>query len=521
MTTKRSLEQYDAVLIGAGQANNPLSTTLAQAGWKVALVEQEHVGGTCVNKGCTPTKTIVASARVAHLARRSSDYGVQTGPVTVDMEEVRQRKRDIVTRFRTGSRQRVEDAEGVDLLMGRARFTGPKAVIVELNQGGVRHLTADHVFINVGQRPRMPDLPGLDGVAYLDSTSVMELSEVPEHLIVVGGGYVGVEFGQMFRRFGAEVTIVQRSGQLLTHEDVDVAEEVAEILRQDGIRVLLNTDAVRVEQDADGAIHLTGMAFIPVSTSEEDHPHVDPGRRDKRHPRAARSDKGDRRHPGDKHRPWAEPERRLRHDGVEPPTLTGSHLLVATGRVPNLDRLDLDAAGIEITRRGHIKANKRLETSVPGVYALGDVKGGPAFTHISYDDFRIIRANLLEGGDRSTGDRPVPYTVFIDPQLGGIGLTEKQARRQGRSVKIAKMPMSHVARALEMDETRGLMKVIIDAETDQIIGAAILGVEGGEVMSVLQMAMMGGVPYTVLRDAVFAHPTLTESLNNLFASLET
>jgi pyruvate/2-oxoglutarate dehydrogenase complex dihydrolipoamide dehydrogenase (E3) component len=467
MTTERSLEQYDAILIGAGQANNPLSTTLAQAGWKVALIEQEHVGGTCVNEGCTPTKTMIASARVAHLARRSSDYGVHTGPVTVDMEEVRRRKRDIVTRFRTGSRQRVEAAEGVDLLMGQARFTGPKAVMVELNQGGARHLTADYVFINVGQRPRIPDLPGLESVAYLDSTSVMELSEVPEHLIVVGGGYVGVEFGQMFRRFGAEVTIVQRSGQLLTHEDLDVAKEVAEILRQDGIRVLLNTDAVRVKQDAEGI-------YLTVSTSEEDLSQV------------------------------------------EPATLTGSHLLVAAGRVPNVESLDLDAAGIETTGRGHIKANERLETNVVGVYALGDVKGGPAFTHISYDDFRVIWANLLERGDRSTGDRPVPYTVFIDPQLGGIGLTEKQARRQGRSVKIAKMPMSHVARALETDETRGLMKVIIDADTDQIIGAAILGVEGGEVMSVLQMAMMGGVPYTVLRDAVFAHPTLTESLNNLF-----
>lgn len=463
-------EQYDAILIGAGQANSLLSTALAQAGWKVAPIEQKHVGGTCINEGCTPTKTMVASARVAHLARRAADYGVHTGPVTVDMEKVWQRKRDIVESFRTGSRRRVENTEGVDLLMGQARFTGPKTVKVKLDQGDTRHLTADKVFINVGQRPRKPDLPGLDEVPFLDSTSIMELGEVPEHLLVVGGGYVGVEFGQMFRRFGAEVTVVQRSGQLLTHEDADVAEEVARILREDGIEVLLNTDTVQVEQDADGHILLTVSA----------------------------------------------------RDGER--TLTGSHLLLAAGRVPDVEHLDLDVAGVETTadsaRRGHIKVNERLETNVPGIYALGDAKGGPAFTHIAYDDFRIIRTNLLEGGDATTRDRLVPYTVFIDPQLGGVGLTERQARRQDRDIKIAKMPMSHVARALETDEPRGLMKVIVDADTDQILGAAILGIEGGEVMSVVQMAMMGEVPYTALRDAVFAHPTVSESLNNLFMTLD-
>ncbi|MGD2144800.1 MAG: mercuric reductase [Anaerolineae bacterium] len=459
-------EQYDAILIGAGQANGPLATTLARAGWEVALIEQKHVGGTCINEGCTPTKTMIASARVAHLARRAADYGVHTGPVTLDMEKVRQRKRDIVTSFRAGSRRRVENTEGVDLLMGQARFTGPKTVKVALNQGGIRHLTADNIFINVGQRPRKPDLPGLDGVPYFDSTSIMELGEVPEHLMVVGGGYVGVEFGQMFRRFGSQVTIVQRSGQLLSREDADVAEEVAKILREDGIDVLLDTDTVQVEQDAGGQILLTVSA----------------------------------------------------PDGER--TLAGSHLLLAAGRVPNVEHLDLDVAGIETTTRGDIKVNERLETNVPGIYALGDVKGGPAFTHIAYDDFRIVRTNILEGGDATTENRLVPYTVFIDPQLGGIGLTEKQARRRGVEIKIAKMPMSYVARALEVDEPRGMMKAIVDADTDQIVGAAILGMEGGEVVSALQLAMMGDVPYTVLRDAVFAHPTLIESLNNLFATLE-
>ncbi len=462
MTTN---EQYDAIIIGAGQAGGPLSTALADAGWKVALVERVHVGGTCVNEGCTPSKNMVASARVAHMAQRAADYGVLTGEITIDMETVRQRKRDIVESFRSGSRRRIEDAEGVDLLMGEGRFTGPRSVEVTLHDGQIRNLTADTIFINVGARPRVTDLPGLDGVRYLDSTSIMELGEAPRHLLVVGGGYVGLEFAQMFRRFGSEVTIVQRSDQVLTHEDPDVASEVVGILREDGIDVLLETEPTRVSQDADGHIAMT------VTGPEGES------------------------------------------------TLEGSHLLIAAGRVPNSDRLNLAAAGVETDGRGHVQANERLETNVPGIYALGDVKGGPAFTHIAYDDFRIVRANLLEGGDRTTKDRPVPYAVFIDPQLGRVGLTEKQAQARGLDYRVAQIPMSHVARALEVDEPRGLMKVLVEAETDQILGAAVLGIEGGEVVSALQVAMMGGLPYTVLRDAVFAHPTLVESLNNLFAGL--
>jgi pyruvate/2-oxoglutarate dehydrogenase complex dihydrolipoamide dehydrogenase (E3) component len=459
-------QQVDAIVIGAGQAGGPLAGALARAGRKTALVEREHVGGTCVNEGCTPTKTMVASARVAYLARRAADYGVRAGPVSVDMARVRQRKRDIVASFRGGSRRRLEATEGLDLLMGEARFTGPKTVEVRLNDGGTRILSADTVLINVGARPARPALPGLAGVPALDSTSIMELDVVPEHLLVAGGGYIGLEFGQMFRRFGSDVTIVQRRGQLLAREDPDVAEAVADILREDGIDLLLDAEPQRVERAGDGQVRLT------VRTPE--------GERD----------------------------------------LVGSHLLLAAGRVPNTDRLNLDAAGIETDRRGFIRVNERLETNVPGVYALGDVNGGPAFTHISYDDFRILRANLLEGGDVTTAGRMVPYTVFIDPQLGRIGLTEKAARAEGRDIRVAKMPMAYVARALEVDESRGLMKAVVDAETGQILGAAVLGIEGGEVMSVLQMAMMGELPYTVLRDAVFAHPTLAESLNNLFARLD-
>src|SRR5712692_4020111 len=460
------IRYYDAIVIGAGQAGGPLSTELARAGWKTALIEREHVGGTCINEGCTPTKTMVASARVAYLARRGADYGVQTGPVTVDMTKVRQRKRDIVNSFRNGSQRRIESTKGVDLLMGEARFTGPKTLEVRLKSGETQQLTAGTIFLNAGDRPAKPALSGIENVSTLDSTSIMELDTVPEHLLVVGGGYVGLEFGQMFRRFGSRVTIIQRGAYLLTREDADVAGEVANILREDGIEVLLETRPVRVEQSSAGNISLT------VQTPA-----------------------GER-------------------------TLTGSHLLVATGRVPNTDWLNLDAAGIQVDKRGFIQVNERLETNVPGIYALGDIKGGPAFTHISYDDFRIIRTNLLEKGNASIHGRLVPYTVFIDPQLGRVGLSETEARAQGRNIRVAKMPMNYVARALEVDESRGFMKAVVDADTGQILGAAILGIEGGEIMAMLEVAMMGKVPYTVLRDAVFAHPTLAESLNNLFTALE-
>jgi pyruvate/2-oxoglutarate dehydrogenase complex dihydrolipoamide dehydrogenase (E3) component len=461
-----AIKEYDAIVIGAGQGGSPLSRALAQAGWKTALVEREHIGGTCINVGCTPTKTMVASARVAHLARRGSDYGVGTAPVSVDMTKVRERKRAIVDSFRGGSERRVQNADNLDLFMGEGHFTGPEEVEVLLNDGGNVALKASKIFLNVGARPRTSTLPGVDQVPVLDSTSIMELDTIPEHLLVLGGGYIGLEFGQMFRRFGSQVTIVQRSGQLVGREDSDVAEEVVNILREDGVEVLLNTNALRIEQATGGEIHLA------VRTPDEER------------------------------------------------TLTGSHVLVATGRVPNTDRLNLAAAGVDTDERGFVLVNGRLETNVPGIYALGDVKGGPAFTHISYDDFRVIRDNLLDGGDATITDRLVPYVVFIDPQLGRVGLSETQARAQGRNIRVAKMPMAWVARALEVDETRGFMKAVVDADTGQILGAAILGIEGGEVMSTLQMAMMGGVSYETIRDAVFSHPTLAESLNNLFSSFQ-
>ena len=458
--------QYDAIVIGAGQAGGPLSTALARAGWKVAIIEREHVGGTCINEGCTPTKTMVASARVAYLARRAADYGVHTGPISVDMTVVRKRKRDIVESFRSGSQRRIESTPGVDLLMGESYFVEPKVVEVRLNTGETRRLSAGTIFINAGDRPSKPSIEGLEQVHTLNSTTIMELDTVPEHLLVLGGGYVGLEFGQMFRRFGSQVTIIQRGSHLLAREDNDVADAVADIMREDGITVLLETTPVRASQDKDGPIRLT-----------------------------VRTPEGER-------------------------TLTGSHLLVATGRTPNSDWLNLAAAGVQTDKGGFIHVNERLETNVPGIYVLGDIKGGPAFTHISYDDFRIIRTNLLEHGNATIRDRLVPYTVFIDPQLGRVGLSETDARKSGHTIKVAKMPMNYVARALEIDESRGFMKAIVDAGTGHILGCAILGIEGGEIMAMLEIAMMGKLSYTVLRDAIFAHPTLAESLNNLFSSLD-
>jgi pyruvate/2-oxoglutarate dehydrogenase complex dihydrolipoamide dehydrogenase (E3) component len=457
---------YDAVVIGSGQGGNPLATALAKVGHKAAIVEQEHVGGTCINYGCTPTKTMVASAKVAYMTRRSDDYGVKSGPVTVDMAKVRQRKRDIVESFRSGSEGRLERAENLDLLMGEASFTGPKELEVRLNTGGTLRLTADLIFINTGARPRRPPVDGLDGIPALDSNTIMELDEVPEHLLVLGGGYVGLEFAQMFRRFGSEVTIVQKGDQLLRREDADVAAAVTEILREDGIEVLLEAEAQRVEQIGEGEIQLT------VSM---------PG--------------GQR-------------------------TISGSHLLVAAGRVPNSEPLNLSAAGVRTDEGGFVLVDDKLETSVEGIYALGDVKGGPAFTHISYDDHRVLKTNLIGGGEAAISDRLVPYTVFIDPQLGRAGLSEREAREQGRNVKVAKMPMSYVARALEVDEPRGMMKAVVEADTDQILGCAVLGIEGGEIAAMIQIAMLGKVPYAALRDTVFTHPTLAESLNNLFSAIE-
>jgi pyruvate/2-oxoglutarate dehydrogenase complex dihydrolipoamide dehydrogenase (E3) component len=484
MTRSADDEHFELVVIGAGQGGVPLAGAFARAGRRVALVERVHVGGTCVNEGCSPTKTVIASARIAHLARRAASYGVHPAGdgdgvrrapagVRVELGRVYERKQEIVDSFRSANESSLASA-GVEVSRGQATFVGPRTVRVTGasgtggSGGGPRTLSADLVVINTGLRAALPRIGGLGEVPYLTSTSILELTERPEHLIVLGGGYVGLEFAQAFRRFGSRVTIVQRDEQLMPREDADIAEAVAEILREEGIEVRLSAEAARVER-VDGDIRLAC--------------------------RAGTDDGGE-------------------FDVV------GSHLLVATGRVPNTDDLGLDAAGVDTDPHGYVRVNDRLETSVPGVYAIGDVKGGPAFTHISYDDFRILRTNLLEGGSATTEGRLVPYTVFIDPQLGAVGMTEREARSAGKTVRVAKLPMSSVARALEVDETRGFMKAVVDADTSRILGARVLGLEGGEIATLFQVAMMGKLPYTALRDAVFSHPTLAEALNNLFTAMD-
>ncbi len=457
--------KYNAIVIGTGQGGKPLATALASAGWKIAVIEGKYVGGTCVNFGCTPTKSMVASARIAYLAKRASEFGVNISSVSVDLKKIRKRKQEIVNNFRQGGQHGLENMKNLDLIFGKARFKSSHQIEILLPAGKIQNIESDKIIINTGAKPFIPNIPGLAESPFLDSTGIMELEEVPEHLIVMGGGYIGLEFGQMFRRFGSEVTIIQKGKQLLSREDADVAEAVANILKEDGIEIFLNTNVTRSEKLSNGK--------VKISAERE----------------------GDSMN------------------------FTGSHLLVSAGRVANTTELQLEKTAVQVDNKGNITTNEFLETNVRGIYAIGDVKGGPAFTHISYDDFRILQANLLYGKRSSIKGRMVPYTVFIDPELGRVGLSEKEAKDRELHFQVAKLPMTHVARAIETSETRGLMKAIVDAETHQILGCAILGIEGGEIMTVLQMAMMGQVPYTEIKDGIFAHPTLSESLNNLFMNM--
>src|SRR6267378_2033171 len=460
-----STTQFDTVIIGTGQSGKPLGIALARSGLKVAVIEREHVGGTCINVGCTPTETMVASARVAYLARRSKDYGVSAAPVTVSMRRVLERKRGIVERFRSNGQRALEKTADLELIFGEARLKDARHVAVKLRNGGTRELEGGRIVINTGCRPAVPTIAGLDRIPFLDSSSIMELTELPRHLIVLGGGYAGLEFCQMFRRFGARVTVVNRDPRLILREDPDVSAEVEKILEEDGIEIINSTQVTLVEKIKAGVRVVLGIG------------------------------KGSKK-------------------------ISGSHLLLALGRVPNSDRLNLGAAGVRTDKLGYIEVNAKLETNVPGIYAIGDVKGGPAFTHISYDDFRILRENWLNGGNATIEGRPVPNCMFIDPQLATVGLNESEAQKRGIDYRVAKLPMTGVARAQEMSETRGFMKAIVDARTQQILGCTVLGAEGGEIMSMMQIAMMGKLPYPAIEEAIFAHPTLAESLNNLFMTLD-
>ncbi|MBZ5661587.1 MAG: mercuric reductase [Acidobacteriia bacterium] len=447
--------KYDAIIIGSGQAGNPLIQRFADLGWHVALVEKSQLGGTCVNTGCTPTKVMVHRAQIAHYARNASRWGVRAENVAADLPAIVAQKDKVVLDFRGRKQQQMDRRANIKIYKGHARFTGPHQVRVSDDV-----MESDKIFINTGGRPRIPKIPGLDYVKFLTNENIMDLTDIPEHLIVLGGGYIGLEFGQMFCRFGSRVTVIHNSGQIIPREDPEVATELQKILEEEGMVFHLDAQATRAEQKG---------TEITISV-----------------------------------------------EGLHGSSrIAGSHLLLAIGRQPNTDDLGLESAGIETDKFGFIRVNHRLETNVPGVWALGDVKGGPAFTHISYNDFQIVDANLTQGKNLSTTNRIVPYCVFTDPQLGGVGMTEKEARMAGYKLKIGKIPMEWVARAIERDETRGMMKIIIDAMNDRILGASILSVEGGEIVHVLYTLMLGKLPYTVLQGAVYIHPTLVEGFFTL------
>ncbi|HTE00846.1 MAG TPA: mercuric reductase [Mucilaginibacter sp.] len=460
------MKTYDAIVIGSGQAGGPLAKKLALAGKKTALIERRYVGGTCINDGCTPTKTWVASAKAAYLAANSKSLGINIKSYKVDMKRIKKRKDDVVSLFRNSSQEGIEKIKGLDLIFGDATFTGKKEISVKLKAGGKLELKAEQIFMNTGCRAIIPSIDGLDEVDYLTSTNILELDKIPDHLLVIGGNYIGLEFGQMFRRFGSKVTVLEKGPRIVAREDEDVSAELTNILEMEDIKISANSQAVKFKKTAKGNISVT------VKTGDKEQ------------------------------------------------KIKCSHVLVAVGRAPNTDTLGLDKTGVKTDDKGFIKVNSKLETNVKGIYALGDVKGGPAFTHISYNDYTIVYRNLIEGTNYSINDRPVPYCMFTDPQLGRIGISETEAKKQGLDIKVAKLPMAHVARAIETGDTRGFMKAVVNAKTKKILGAAVLGQEGGEIMTVLQMAMEGGITYDRIRYCVFAHPLYSESLNNLFMALE-
>jgi pyruvate/2-oxoglutarate dehydrogenase complex dihydrolipoamide dehydrogenase (E3) component len=452
---------YDAIVIGTGQSGPALARRLAGAGRKVAIVERNRFGGTCVNVGCIPTKTLVASAQAAFVARRASDFGVVIdGAVRVDMKAVKARKDAVVRPSNKGVERSLRTLENGTVYTGHARFTAPKQI-----QVGTETLEAEQIFINVGGRAAVPPIPGIDTVPYLTNSSMMDVDFLPPHLVILGGSYIGLEFGQMYRRFGAEVTIVEPGPRLASREDEDVSEAIRGILADEGIRILTDAKPQRIARRGDGIAVTVEVAGQPLDVE-------------------------------------------------------GSHLLVATGRRPNTDDLGLDKAGVATDKRGYVTVDDQLRTNVPGVFATGDCNGRGAFTHTSWNDYEIVAANLLDGGNRSLADRIPAYGLFIDPPLGRAGLTAREARERGHKAMVAKLAMEDVGRAYERSETKGFMKIIVDADSKQILGAALLGIGGDEIVQGLLDLMYAKAPYTVVQRAMHIHPTAYEMIPDMFSSLE-
>jgi pyruvate/2-oxoglutarate dehydrogenase complex dihydrolipoamide dehydrogenase (E3) component len=456
-------ERYEVLILGSGAGGKLLAWHLAKSGRRTAVVERRWIGGACPNIACLPSKNEIWSAKVAHLVHGSARYGTTTGPVTIDMATVRQRKRDMVDDL-VALHLRNYQSSGAELIMGSGRFVAPKTLEVSLNDGGTRLLAGDRVFVNVGTHAAIPDVPGLAAAGPLTHIEALELDRLPPHLIVLGGGYVGLELAQAYRRFGSRVTIIEQGRQLMGREDPDVAAEVQRILGDEGVQILLAAETASVR----------GQSGRDVSV-------------------VVRTASGER-------------------------TVEGSDILVAAGRVPNTDGIGLDAAGIALNDHGYVRVNERLETSAPDVWAVGECAGSPQFTHVSEDDFRIIRDNLA-GAKRSTRDRLVPYCMYTDPPLAHVGLSESEAQRQGVGVRVARLPMSAVLRANATGETQGFMKALVGATDDRILGFTMIGAEAGEVVATAQTAMLAEMPYPRLRDAVLAHPTMAEGLGALFSNV--
>jgi len=456
-------EQIETLVLGSGNGGMFLARHIARSGRRVAVVERRLIGGSCPNTNCLPSKNEIWSAKVADLVHHAAQFGTMTGPVKIDMAKVLKRKRGMVEEMIAGALQEYK-ASGAELIMGTGRFVGPKQLEVHLNDGGTRLLVGEQVFINVGTHASIPAIPGLAAAEPLTNIEFLELDYLPQHLIVLGGGYVGLELAQAYRRFGSRVTIIEYGPQIAGREDEDVAEEMIRILNDEGIEIFVEAEANRVQGHSGKQVGL--LLCTPA---------------------------------GEK-------------------TIEGSDILVATGRTPNTAGIGLDAAGVELDARGYIKVNERLETTAPDVWAIGECAGSPQFTHVSYDDFRIIRDNLA-GGDHTTTDRIIPYCMFTDPALARVGLSESEARRQGIEVRVAKVPMSVVLRTHTTDEQKGFMKALVAAHSDEILGFTMIGSEAGEVMAVVQMAMTAGLPFTKLREAILAHPTMAEGLGSLFSNV--